>query len=940
MMHAPQDNTGAPVNQKLANNIVWALDLAERGWCVFPCSPRDKTPLVAKWKEAASNFDPDVRKMFGQFPTAMVGVACGAKSGVWCLDPDAPTDKNPMDGRESWKALQAEQGAAPQTHTHLTPGGGQHVIFAWRGDRAPITNREGALKGKHINVRGEGGYFIAVGSVNADGVAYTMADPALYFQMAPAPDWLHDLIDAKVTETELPGIGQRAVDAMGQRFVNAGTDISTGTGYAKAALVKECAKLAATTIDRNISLNNSAISLGGLWKAGQLAKAEVVAALIAAAVANGLDKEDGRKATLATIKSGMDAAVARVIPLKARNNLAPAPEEPREGGGGGAATNVTEPITIDWAEVDKIRTESKNLASLPADVNATAALILGFKGSRIPDLNIDIARSGVVVDKPFVTWNDVAFNVAQILRCDTRITDEKIAAVLLCPLPCNQIITKEKNTAEKRDIITRLLWRTVEQVVTNKKDEQAEQAKQAAKLAKQAKKEAAEEAKQLAKLPREGEPDWRERRLNGSPMPSMHNARLAINALGIVCSRDLFHNKTLFGFRDGTIKHELHSILGEVTDDGIIALRQFMSDRFGFDLEDKATRDAVRSLAIENCFNPVCDLIDKAEAEWDGVERLDKMAVTHFNCADTPLNRAFLRKTIIAMVARARVPGIKFDTITVLESIEGYNKSTAWRVLAGDENFSDEPIIGKGSREVQEQLSEIWLHENADLAGMKKAEVETVKAFASRTTDIARAAFAHYVVKQLRHSVEVGSTNSEEYLQSQTGNRRFWPLRVLKAIDIAQLKRDRLQLIGEAARRQSAGESITLDEAMWGDAGVQQDKRRIKHPWEAVLAVIHEYHKIPDGSGGYKARKLLHYQDGEERVSSRDLLTYVLEVPTAYQTTAHTMQLSATMKRLGWERTENKITIEKEQVRGFFRKEGVYVTNPDLDEEPSWREGS
>ena len=50
-------------------------------------------------------------------------------------------------------------------------------------------------------------------------------------------------------------------------------------------------------------------------------------------------------------------------------------------------------------------------------------------------------------------------------------------------------------------------------------------------------------------------------------------------------------------------------------------------------------------------------------------------------------------------------------------------------MLAGDENFSDEKIIGKDSREVQEQLAAVWIHENADLAGMKKAEVETVKAY-------------------------------------------------------------------------------------------------------------------------------------------------------------------------------------------------------------------
>jgi predicted P-loop ATPase len=64
-----------------------------------------------------------------------------------------------------------------------------------------------------------------------------------------------------------------------------------------------------------------------------------------------------------------------------------------------------------------------------------------------------------------------------------------------------------------------------------------------------------------------------------------------------------------------------------------------------------------------------------------------------------------------------------------------FNRSTAWRVLAGDENFSDERIIGRDSREVQEQLASIWIHDNAELAGLK---VEAVKAHASRQVDHAR----------------------------------------------------------------------------------------------------------------------------------------------------------------------------------------------------------
>jgi predicted P-loop ATPase len=422
-----------------------------------------------------------------------------------------------------------------------------------------------------------------------------------------------------------------------------------------------------------------------------------------------------------------------------------------------------------------------------------------------------------------------------------------------------------------------------------------------------------------------GDFDWRERKANGQPSPSMHNARLAITALGIDCSMDTFHNKTLFGYHDDIVTHELSSILGEVSDNGIIALRQLMSDRFGFDLTDKHTRDAVVSLALEHCFDPVRDLIDKAEAEWDGTERLDRMAVDYFNCDDTPINRAFMRKTMIGLVARARSPGCKFDTIIVLESKEGFAKSTAWKVLAGDENFSDESIIGKAGREVQEQLSEVWIHENADLAGMKKADITSVKAYASRMIDIARPAFGHFVVKQPRHSIEVGTTNSSEYLQSQTGNRRFWPLEVKKSIDIKKLTADRMQLIGEAAKCQSAGESITLDEALWVDAGVEQEQRRVKDPWEDALEYIPVWHKEIRGVDENKVPVehlvlMVHIEGLLEIVLTGDLMKHVLDIPIAYQTPATAMRLATVMKQLGWERHKNgQVTIRGERQKGYFR---------------------
>ena len=356
-----------------------------------------------------------------------------------------------------------------------------------------------------------------------------------------------------------------------------------------------------------------------------------------------------------------------------------------------------------------------------------------------------------------------------------------------------------------------------------------------------------------------------------------------------------------------------------------------MSDHFGFDMKDAATRDAVMSLALDHCFDPVRDMLDQAQGNYDGVKRLDRMAVDYFNCADTPLNRAIVRKTMIAAVRRVRHPGCKFDNISVMESDEGWKKSTAWRVLAGDDNFSDASILGHGAREVQEQLADVWVHENADLAGMRKAEVEMVKAFASRQSDDARPAYGHFLKKQKRHSIEVGTTNSDEYLQSQTGNRRFWPLKLLAPLDIEMLKRDRLQLWGEAAKYESAGESIVLDKALWPKVGEEQEKRRVKDPWEDILNNIptyvdydylHHVHffysKIGDEDAtGYDQIRYLSKDKSREEVASADLLKHVLGIPTQHQTNVHGMRLAATMKRLGWE--HGRFYIGDKQVKGYHR---------------------
>ena len=122
---------------------------------------------------------------------------------------------------------------------------------------------------------------------------------------------------------------------------------------------------------------------------------------------------------------------------------------------------------------------------------------------------------------------------------------------------------------------------------------------------------------------------------------------------------------------------------------------------------------------------------------------------------------------------------------------------------------------------------------------------------------------------------------------------------------------------GEAAKYESEGESITLDETLWPKARDEQEKRRTRHPWEDVLA------DIPDrvALNFDTMVQIIHRVDGQERVASSDLLTHVLRVPIAQQRKEHSMQLSTIMKLAGWERSPNgnKMTIRGKQVRGYFR---------------------
>lgn len=315
---------------------------------------------------------------------------------------------------------------------------------------------------------------------------------------------------------------------------------------------------------------------------------------------------------------------------------------------------------------------------------------------------------------------------------------------------------------------------------------------------------------------------WPDVDKSNEPKPTMRNTVMALEMMGVTFSQDIFRGRE---YCNGEVLSNSHCI----------DLRDKIIGVYSFDPGKDNVYDAAMTLAHRNQYHPVLNYLDSLE--WDGVKRIDGWMSEYLGAEETDFNYAISAITLIAAVRRIKSPGCKFDTITIFEGATGKGKSTAMRVLASDEFFSDSGILHLSEKEHMENLQGVWIQEIAELDGISKTDVNTVKTFASRQGDRGRPAYGRVVEVRPRQCIFFGSTNESAYLRDETGNRRFWPVRVSE-IDLRALERDRDQLWAEAVLREASGESIVLPERLWKAAAAEQLTRMVDDPWQANIRLI------------------------------------------------------------------------------------------------------
>jgi predicted P-loop ATPase len=315
---------------------------------------------------------------------------------------------------------------------------------------------------------------------------------------------------------------------------------------------------------------------------------------------------------------------------------------------------------------------------------------------------------------------------------------------------------------------------------------------------------------------------------------------------------------------------------------------------------------ALAVFAEGNCFDPLLDYLNGLH--WEGKPLIDTWLIKYAGAKDTPLNRFIGAKFLIAMVARAMVPGCQCDYALCLEGAQGIGKSQIARVLGGE--YRAEDLMSFQERDAQQIASSHWLIEVAELAAVKRSDLERYKAFITTTQDTYVPKYERYPITRKRWCVFLFTVNPDGagYLADSTGNRRIWPVTIVK-VDIEGLKRDRDQLFAEALHRYRKGEAW-WPEGKMPALSAAQAARMIEDAWTPQIAK-------------WLAREI----PGEPprpSLTTFDVLTGALRMRPGDIDNAHAIRVGRILKTLKYERYQER----KGEKRGFwFYRRGTKGTD-------------
>lgn len=279
-----------------------------------------------------------------------------------------------------------------------------------------------------------------------------------------------------------------------------------------------------------------------------------------------------------------------------------------------------------------------------------------------------------------------------------------------------------------------------------------------------------------------------------------------------------------------------------LTDTDYSRIQSWLENRGFKPLSIEMISRAVRMVAEDNHFDSAIEWL-KGLPEWDGESRVDDFFARYFGAAPSKYATAVGRYLWTAMAGRCLVPGIKADMMPILEGEQGIVKSTAIAALVPIKDLFVEVSFNETDDNLARKMRGRLVAEVAELRGLHTRELETIKAFITRTHENWVPKYREFAINYPRRLLLIGSTNQTQFLADETGNRRFLPMRVERA-DIVSIERDREQLWAEAR------ELFTEQGILWADAQqlatAEHAKYQVHDAWEDIIS---EWLRTEDHTG-------------------------------------------------------------------------------------------
>lgn len=332
-------------------------------------------------------------------------------------------------------------------------------------------------------------------------------------------------------------------------------------------------------------------------------------------------------------------------------------------------------------------------------------------------------------------------------------------------------------------------------------------------------------------------------------------------------------------------------------DDDLIRIRESLNE-VGYDPTPTHILEACRAVSLRNEWHPVKDYLEELP-EWDGKERLKLFFPEYCGAEHNAYTEEIGVKIFTALVARVYNPGCKFDYLPILIGGEGIGKSTLLKDIAIKDRWFTDNLGSIENKDVILRMRSKWVVENAEMTSFNRTDPQEVKAFLSRCVDRDRLPYDRLPRDLPRQCVIFGTTNKDRFLQSETGNRRMWPIEVIK-INRAKVKQDLPHFYAEAIYRFKNHEELTLTnpEAI-AIAKQIQDDRYNEDDWQEFIL------RFLDGNKADKTSILKIW----EECFGKD---------PAHLGVKEQSRIGKILRRMGWVR--KTVRVGDKSVSGFMKK--------------------